>query len=33
VVVAELDGAALGPDRAIALADDGRLHRVRIVLG
>jgi cyclic beta-1,2-glucan synthetase len=33
VASVELDGAALGGDFTIALADDGNTHRVRIVLG
>ena len=33
VASVEVDGAALGGDFTIALADDGNTHRVRIVLG
>ena len=33
VASVEVDGVALGGDFAIALADDGNTHRVRIVLG
>jgi cyclic beta-1,2-glucan synthetase len=33
VIRVEVDGAAGDPASGIALVDDGKLHRVRVVLG